>query len=74
MKKRLNILALIVRLFSCTCCKILFLHVQCSPLVLLYLGSIAMDRVISELFIKGQFYKGIIGKLPFHGHFPIIPV
>ena len=23
--------------------------------------------------IKGQFYKGIIGKLPFYGHFPTIP-
>ena len=22
--------------------------------------------------IKGQFYKGIIGKWPFHGYFPII--
>ena len=29
---------------------------------------------ISERVIKGQFYKGIIGKWPFHGHFPIIPL
>ena len=30
-----------------------------------------MDRVISEpCFLKGQFYKEIIGKWPFHGHFP----
>ena len=24
--------------------------------------------------IKGQFYKGIIGELPFHGNFLIIPL
>ena len=40
---------------------------------MLCLGSIAMDRVISELVMKTQFYKGIKGKCPFYGHFPIIP-
>ena len=43
-----------------------------------------MDCVISELCYKGiilqrnyrklPFYKGVIEKLPFYGHFPIIPL
>ena len=50
---------------------------QYSLFIVLYLGSIGMDRVLVELanlVINGQFYIEIIGKLPFHGHFPIIPL
>ena len=37
-------------------------------------GVHRMDSVISELFIKGHFYKGIIEKLPFYGQLPIVPL
>ena len=40
-----------------------------SSLITLYLGSIGMDCVISDLCYKGKFYRGII-----HGHFSIIPL
>ena len=33
-----------------------------------------MDFVISQSCYKGKFYKGIIEKLPLHGHFSIIPL
>ena len=42
----------VARAFASRTCK-----VQYSPFIMLYLGSIGMDRVI-----KGQFCKGIIGK------------
>ena len=35
---------------------------------MLYLGSIGMDKVICDCVIKGQFYRGIIGKWPFYGY------
>ena len=34
--------------------------------------SIGMCSVISEPGYNGKIYKGIIGKLPFPGHFPTI--
>ena len=33
---------------------------QCSPVIMLCLGFIGMDHVISESCYKGKFYKGII--------------
>ena len=42
------------------------LLVQCSPVITLCLGSIGMA------VISGQFHKGTLGKLPFHGYFPKI--
>ena len=51
-----------------------FTLLQCSPFITLYLGSIGMDHIERNRVIKGQFSKVIIGKFPFHGHFPVIPV
>ena len=50
---------------------------QCSlfiNMIKLCLESIETDHVISESLHKGTFYKAIIGKLPFYGHLPIIPL
>ena len=38
--------------------------------LVLCLGSIGMDHVICKPCCKEKFYKRIIGKCPFHGHFP----
>ena len=35
--------------------------------------KLGMDWVLSKLCIKGQFYKGILGKCPFYSYFLIIP-
>ena len=53
---------------------IFIIHVQCSPFKPLCLWPIGMDSLIGELLsvTKGHVYKGIIGKLPYYGHFPII--
>ena len=37
-------------------------NIQCGPFIMLCLGSKGMDHVITESFLKGQFYKGITGK------------
>ena len=42
--------------------------------ITLYFGSLGMDCFISESCYRGTLYDGIIGKWPFHGYFPIIPL
>ena len=37
-------------------------EIQCCPFIMLYFGSLGRDFVISELIIKGQFYKEMTGK------------
>ena len=39
-----------------------FPYIQCSPIIMLCLGSIRMDCVFSvNIVIKGQLYKGLMG-------------
>ena len=45
---------------------------QCHPFIMLWLLSIGTDPVISDSCYKGAIFKGIIGKCPFHGPFPMI--
>ena len=55
-------------------CYYVRVSIQCIPFIMLCLASIGMDHVIIELCYRGKFYKGIIGKWPFYGHFSIIPL
>ena len=43
-------------------------------LITLFLGSIGMDDVISELSYKGNILQRNYRKMTIHGHFPIIPL
>ena len=48
--------------------------VQCSPFIVLCLGAIGMDRVISEQCYKWKILQSNYRKMTIHGHFPIIPL
>ena len=52
---------------------LLAIPIHGSPFIKLYLGSIGMNHVKSELCYLETILLGIIGKCPFHGHFPISP-
>ena len=45
--------------------------------IMLYFGSIGLNGGISESSykpMKGQLYKGMIGKCPYYFLFPVIPL
>ena len=49
-------------------------HIQCSPFIMLYLGSIGMAPVISELCYKGPILQRLTKMTMEWSFFPIIPL
>ena len=50
------------------------MRVQCSPFIMLYLGSIGMIPLISELCLKETILQRNYRKMTIHVHFPITPL